>query len=83
VKAVEEFKGSQVGFLYNILGVRRITRKPTRQIIRGVEMRENSFFEAGGYIFFLQQRPFFLLNKFAPKERPVFLAFYSHKKIFS
>jgi hypothetical protein len=47
----------QIGFLHNIVGVRQITREPARQIVGGVKMRENSFFEPDGYIFFLQQTP--------------------------
>jgi hypothetical protein len=45
VQRADVFECAQASLLYHILGVVGIARQPTRQIVRGVEVRQDQLFE--------------------------------------
>lgn len=45
LKAVKRVESTQVRLLHDILSVMFITRKPSREIIRGIQVRQNGLFK--------------------------------------
>src|SRR6266436_1837963 len=55
VKAAEESKGAQVGFLHNILRVVRVSSQPTSNIVSGIHMGNNGLFKQGKLGWFIHR----------------------------
>jgi hypothetical protein len=46
VKTVKKLEGTQVGLLYHVLRIFGIAGYPTRQVVGGVQMRQNRFLKS-------------------------------------
>ena len=53
MKAAEELESAQESILNHILRVVFITRQPAGQVVRGIQMRHNYFFETCLFIVFV------------------------------